>query len=989
MGVSIDKLFFELGIDPTGMRTGAAKAQGIFGNISKRAKITLGVLGGFTVLFTAIGVKSAAAASKFQDAFNEVRTLIDETEVDSKALREEVLKLAATVGRPPSEVSRGLYQVISAGVTDAAEAMDVLEIATRASIGGLTDQFTAVDAVTTVLNAYNLEASEAEHVTDLMLNAVKEGKLTFGTLASTIGQVVSTAALANVSFEEISAAMATMTKSGLSAEIAVTALNNLLLRIINPQEDAAIAAREFGIELSATALKVKGLGGVMIDFQKGIGGSIDKLVKVLPEIRGMRGAAILAGTGFEEFNRILETTKDVVGTTDEFFRKIKQSASEAARELSTRLLVQFIALGEKILPVVNAGLRAMVDFIDAITKSDFEKLADQIKELGGAQELAAQLLIQQRILDSVEKRVELSAQLAAIQKNASLSIGVGFARMNKGLLEFARLIRNVSLETDGLIKLEKTRTRIARERGNVLKALAEDTIAGNKEGIKQGKNSLIQLDLRIAAMTKIINLLSGIADEDKKVAKFKASLLELELDTQKKISKEKKDQEAESERFFNRENLNLKIALKQLATQEGIGAALRARTDAAQDIAQEIGITLEIRGAARATQQLGRVGRELDLLSDRSALAVDRTGQLVSAIADVTRIEKDSISTLGRVAIGVGLFGAAISVFSAILDRGSKAAERLAKREKRLREERERSAKQIELTLLLAQRTAAQRLEIFFSSLAQGLKNFGFVKDGNIQIAALVGALQREGLEGTTEQVGQLATFIQTIFAAIEDGIITPAEAQKLQDVITRIARLNPELIPVLEAFFSGSDTLSDIFNLLLSITGGLGDLGDSLNDLLPPLKQLADQTERWGRILKEVSENFFLRPFADLRRRAPLQPDRPPFLRRAPLQPDRPPGIAAGTTTDFRQFVGITEVQGNALLGILNTSMEIQRDQLQIMQQNVLGIGVGAGISIENFELEVNFNAEVNLDSDRGIRNTGEILANEAIRALRAVGVE
>ncbi len=243
MALTTDRLNFMIGMDSSQFRSGAKGILARFGAMSVASKtLAIGIIG-IGVAAIAGFSKAIKAASEFEDAFNEVRTLIDESTTDTKALSKEVLRLAKAVGRPPEEVSRGLYQVISAGVTDAADAMFVLEVATKASIAGLTDQFTAVDAITTILNAYQLEISEATDVADLMFNAVKEGKLTFSDLASNIGVVASSAALAGVGFDEITAALATLTKGGQSTEESVTALNQLLIQSIKIDGDAAGAAR--------------------------------------------------------------------------------------------------------------------------------------------------------------------------------------------------------------------------------------------------------------------------------------------------------------------------------------------------------------------------------------------------------------------------------------------------------------------------------------------------------------------------------------------------------------------------------------------------------------------------------------------------------------------------------------------------------------------------------------------------------------------------
>ncbi|KKM23183.1 hypothetical protein LCGC14_1617750, partial [marine sediment metagenome] len=54
---------------------------------------------------------------------------------------------------------------------------------TSRRVGGITSTLVAVNAITTVLNAYGMEADRASHVSDLLFQSVKGGKINFEQLA--------------------------------------------------------------------------------------------------------------------------------------------------------------------------------------------------------------------------------------------------------------------------------------------------------------------------------------------------------------------------------------------------------------------------------------------------------------------------------------------------------------------------------------------------------------------------------------------------------------------------------------------------------------------------------------------------------------------------------------------------------------------------------------------------------------------------------------
>jgi len=188
---------------------GVQKGTGTLRKFSSFLKTPIGALTALGAAAALVGVKATKMAAELDLALREVSTLLPGTVEDMNGLRVAVISLSTNVPDPPALLTKGLYQIISAGITDTADSLYVLEIASRAAVAGLTDTFTSADALTTVLNAFQLEASEAERVADIFFATIKEGKTTFPELAGAIGNVATTAALAGVSMEEMGAAIAT------------------------------------------------------------------------------------------------------------------------------------------------------------------------------------------------------------------------------------------------------------------------------------------------------------------------------------------------------------------------------------------------------------------------------------------------------------------------------------------------------------------------------------------------------------------------------------------------------------------------------------------------------------------------------------------------------------------------------------------------------------------------------------------------------------
>ncbi|HEV56559.1 MAG TPA: phage tail tape measure protein, partial [Phycisphaerales bacterium] len=275
-----------------GVQTGAT---GAFNAVKRSAdlvlaplKLVTGALVTVKASMLALGTASIQAGAQFQQQMAMVSTMLDETSMGLLSKYEAGLRdLKARYGESTATLSKGLYDILSASI-DTARALEVLEVATVAARAGLTDTGTAADAITTILNAYQLSADKAGRVSDLLFAIVKRGKTTFPELAPNIGKVASAAAVAGLSLEELGAALATMTRAGVQTDIAITALRAILTTFLSPTDEARAAARALGFELSSTTLQAEGLLGVL---RKLTDATPEQVAAIMPNVRGFIGFA--------------------------------------------------------------------------------------------------------------------------------------------------------------------------------------------------------------------------------------------------------------------------------------------------------------------------------------------------------------------------------------------------------------------------------------------------------------------------------------------------------------------------------------------------------------------------------------------------------------------------------------------------------------------------------------------------------------------------
>ena len=123
-----------------------------------------------------IGIKATKMAAELDAAMGEVWSITDKTAKQMERITADILDLSKRVPESAVGLSKAYYQILSAGVTDTAKALNVLEVSSKAATAGLTTTFTVVDAITNILNAYNIESSESAQISDELFTAVETAR---------------------------------------------------------------------------------------------------------------------------------------------------------------------------------------------------------------------------------------------------------------------------------------------------------------------------------------------------------------------------------------------------------------------------------------------------------------------------------------------------------------------------------------------------------------------------------------------------------------------------------------------------------------------------------------------------------------------------------------------------------------------------------------------------------------------------------------------
>ena len=339
----------------------------------EKSKKTVGAkLGSIAKIATGIGVAALAGvatasvgmAKQLEKSFAEVRTLLPDISNQSfDEMRTGLRGLQAEFAILSDDAVPALYQAISASVPPS-NVIEFMEIASKASIGGITSLETAVDGLSTIVNTYGDEVIGAGQVSDIMFTTVKLGKTTFDQLSRTLYNVVPTAKSLGIGFDQVGAALATMTAQGVPTAQATTQLRQLFVELSKETDLADAVMAKFGKSFAE-------LSGEGVDFATVMQGVRDSMPeaefrKLFSSVEAQGAALLTTGDAFDRFKDSLEATTTAAGATEAAFKTMSETASFKMDKALTALKLTMENLGTLILPVLATAVTAALTALKAI-----------------------------------------------------------------------------------------------------------------------------------------------------------------------------------------------------------------------------------------------------------------------------------------------------------------------------------------------------------------------------------------------------------------------------------------------------------------------------------------------------------------------------------------------------------------------------------------------------------------------------------------------
>ena len=291
-------------------------------------------------------------------ALLELQTIAGEMEQGAQGIammHREISEMSRQFGIARLDIVDAQYQALSSSIGDSTREIETF---TREMI-----RFSKVTATTlpdsvglaaSILNSFNMSVLETNRVMAVMFGMIREGRLRAEEVANTFGRVTASAEAVGVSFEEVSATMAIMTRGGVRAREAMTALNAILEQFIQPSEQLTQVFRQWGVTSGEAAIATFGFTGVMERFGDIVReDGIQALGELVTQKRALRGILLALNPELEE---LTQEYQDAAKQAEEYGDIIEQRLNAPAEEFDRqmqRIRMGFDAIGQSAINSVH------------------------------------------------------------------------------------------------------------------------------------------------------------------------------------------------------------------------------------------------------------------------------------------------------------------------------------------------------------------------------------------------------------------------------------------------------------------------------------------------------------------------------------------------------------------------------------------------------------------------------------------------------------
>lgn len=352
-----------------------------------KAKAVGSQMRAFSIPLAIAGGAAVKMGLDFDRSMTRIKSLVGIAGAEVDKMGETARQMALSTGRSSSQAAEALFFITSAGLRGN-EAMQVLNASLKASAVGLGETKVVADLATSAMNAYGSANLSATSATDIMVAAVREGKLEANELAGSMGRVLPIASAMGVQFNEVGAAFAALSRTGTNAAEAATQIRGIFTSLLNPSKKAEETLAGMGLSAAGlrNQIKEKGLLSVLGTLKENFEGNDTAAISVFGNVRALSAILDLlgknVGTTTEIFDRMTDTTGMAQTAFEEYANSISGKFEVRLNQARESLTDLGQTLAVAILPIITNVANGFTKLSKSFSSLD-KKTQNIILSIGG------------------------------------------------------------------------------------------------------------------------------------------------------------------------------------------------------------------------------------------------------------------------------------------------------------------------------------------------------------------------------------------------------------------------------------------------------------------------------------------------------------------------------------------------------------------------------------------------------------------------------
>ena len=368
--------------------------EGATGKINKLiSPVNLGAVAVTALAFRTLqAVKNFAS---FEKQMSSVNVLLKTSRSELTAYGNGLIDIAIQTGRTKEELADGAYEALSAGV-DSKELLNFMEVASKGASAGMTDVSTATDVLTSTLNGFKLESSDATETMDKLITIQNKGKIVLGEMSTVMGDVADISSSLGLDLDNVGAALSTITMTGTPAAQAGTRLKAMFSELAKEGTNASTTFKEItGKTFKEFITEGGNLGEALEEMQREAGTTEKEMIDLWGSVEAGQGAMGLTGANADTFKENLKALSESAGELETAYKTATDNISTEWTKLTSQLDKKWMAFVGKLEEPIKMTLKI------------FRKMAgDDSVELENAQD------IKEKAQEEID---DLTAQISALE----------------------------------------------------------------------------------------------------------------------------------------------------------------------------------------------------------------------------------------------------------------------------------------------------------------------------------------------------------------------------------------------------------------------------------------------------------------------------------------------------------------------------------------------------------------------------------------------